>query len=92
MNRVRWTAGNARGVAHAHVSGRPLCHVQAIAERHAWPELTRCPDCFRAAEALRLQSSGRVVSAPCSFHARPAITGTPGGPAARESLNREVTP
>jgi hypothetical protein len=86
MSRIRWTAGNARGIAHAHVSGRTLCHAPAIGERYAWPELTRCPDCFRAAAALRPQSSGSLGQPGLSFHARPAITGTPGGPAARESF------
>ncbi len=58
MTRIRWTAGNARGVAHAHVSGRTLCHAPAIGERDAWPMLARCADCFRAAEAIRPQSIG----------------------------------
>ena len=83
MTRIRWTAGNARGVAHGHVSGRPLCHVQAIAERHAWPELTRCPDCFRAAEALRLQSSGRVSAPGASFHRAAGSRDITPGPVAR---------
>ena len=46
MNRVRWTAGNARGVAHAHVSGRTLCHAPSIGERYAWPIRSRCPACL----------------------------------------------
>ena len=51
---LRWTAGNARGVAHAHVSGRTLCHAQAIAERDAWPAFSRCPACAAAiAKATR---------------------------------------
>ena len=86
MTRLRWTAGNARGVAHAHVSGRTLCHVPAIGERHAWPERARCAACLRAAEALRPTISGSLGQPGLSFHARPVITGTPGGPAARESF------
>jgi hypothetical protein len=45
--RILWTADRS-GVAHAHVSGRTLCHAQAIAERDAWPTLTRCPACLAA--------------------------------------------
>ena len=48
MNRIRWTAGRS-GIAHAHVSGRTFCHAPSIGERYAWPELTRCSDCSRAA-------------------------------------------
>lgn len=77
MTRTRWTAGNARGVAHAHVSGRTLCHAPAIAERYAWQELTRCPDCSRAAAALRPQSSGRVSAAWVADRAR-TLGDTPG--------------
>jgi hypothetical protein len=47
MTRIRWTA-NRSGVAHAHVSGRTLCRVQAIAERDAWPTVRRCPKCLAA--------------------------------------------
>ena len=45
MTRIRWTAGRD-GIAHAHVSGRTLCHVPAIAERYAWPALRRCSACL----------------------------------------------
>jgi hypothetical protein len=47
MTRIRWTAGRD-GIAHAHVSGRTLCRVPAIAERFAWPTVTRCPRCLAA--------------------------------------------
>jgi hypothetical protein len=47
MTRIRWTADRS-GVAHAHVSGRTLCHAQAIAERDAWPAFSRCPRCADA--------------------------------------------
>ena len=50
MTRTRWTAGRD-GVAHAHVSGRTLCHVPAIEERDAWPTRTRCPACVVATTA-----------------------------------------
>jgi hypothetical protein len=89
MTRLRWSAGDARGVAHAHVSGRTLCHAPAIGERYAWPMLAHCPDCFRAAEALRPITSGSLGTPGLSFHARPAIAGSPGGPAAREHLEPE---
>ena len=49
MTRIRWTA-NRSGIAHAHVSGRTLCHAQSIAERDAWPTLTHCPTCRAAAK------------------------------------------
>ena len=44
VTRIRWTA-ERDGIAHAHVSGRTLCHVPAIAERYAWPTRARCPAC-----------------------------------------------
>ena len=47
MTRIRWTADRS-GIAHAHVSGRTLCHAPSIGERHAWPERTRCPACLSA--------------------------------------------
>jgi hypothetical protein len=58
MTHISWTAGDARGVAHAHVSGRTLCHAPAIGERYAWPMRARCADCSRAAEAVRPTTSG----------------------------------
>jgi hypothetical protein len=51
MTRVRWSAGKD-GVAHAHTSGRTLCRVQSIAERDAWPTLTRCQRCVAVAASL----------------------------------------
>ena len=51
MTRIRWTADRS-GVAHAHVSGRTLCHAPAIAERDAWPTLTRCQRCVAVAASL----------------------------------------
>jgi hypothetical protein len=44
--RVLWTAG-PDGIAHAHVGNRTACHVSPIAERYAWPTLSRCPACLR---------------------------------------------
>ena len=86
MSRIRWSAGKD-GRAHAHVSGRTLCHAPAIGERYAWPERARCPDCFRAAEALRLQSSGSLGQ-PGALH-RAAGIGHHPEPAARESFEPE---
>ena len=50
MSRIRWTAG-PDGIAHAHVSGRTMCHVPSIAERFAWPARTRCAACVVATTA-----------------------------------------
>jgi len=47
MTRTRWTAGKD-GIAHAHVSGRTACHAPSIAERYAWPIVSRCPACAAA--------------------------------------------
>jgi hypothetical protein len=47
MSRVRWLAGKD-GRAHCVISGRTLCHVQATAERDAWPIVRRCPACVAA--------------------------------------------
>jgi hypothetical protein len=52
MTRVRWSAGKD-GVAHAHVSGRTLCHAPSIGERDAWPTLTRCPRCVAMVAEMR---------------------------------------
>jgi len=47
MTRVRWWADRS-GMAHAYRGGRTLCHAPSIAERDAWPTLTRCPRCVAA--------------------------------------------
>jgi hypothetical protein len=52
MTRIRWTAGRD-GVAHAHTSGRTLCHAPSIGERDAWPTLTRCPRCVAMVAEMR---------------------------------------
>jgi hypothetical protein len=52
MTRIRWTADRS-GVAHAHVSGRTLCHVPSIAERDAWPIVRRCPRCVAMVAEMR---------------------------------------
>jgi hypothetical protein len=44
MTRIRWWADRL-GIAHAHVSGRTLCHAPSIAERDAWPMVRRCARC-----------------------------------------------
>jgi hypothetical protein len=49
--RVRWIAGRD-GMAHAHVSGRTLCHAPSIAERFAWPTVTRCTACVAAVATI----------------------------------------
>jgi hypothetical protein len=46
LTRVRWTAGDAAGVAHAHMSGRTACRAPSVAERFAWPSVIRCPACL----------------------------------------------
>lgn len=56
----RWTAGDALGIAHAHVSGRTLCHVPPIAEPFAWPTLSRCPACLRAHDPECCHACGRL--------------------------------
>jgi hypothetical protein len=77
MTRIRWSAGNARGVAHAHVSGRTLCHAPAIGERYAWPMLARCAECSRAAEALRPTTTGSLGQPGLSCQPRGASGITP---------------
>jgi hypothetical protein len=47
--RIRWTAGDAAGLAHAHRSSWPTrtaCLQNAIDERFAWPTRARCPACL----------------------------------------------
>jgi len=49
--RVRWTAGNSAGIAHAHRPGRVLrtvCGLPAIDEQFAWPARQRCVPCETA--------------------------------------------
>lgn len=55
--RVRWTAGDATGLAHAHRSSFPTrtaCRLPAVSEQFAWPTRARCPECIAvlAAEGI----------------------------------------
>jgi hypothetical protein len=50
--RAHWIAGRD-GIAHAHVSGRTLCRAPSIAERFAWPTVTRCTACVAAVAASK---------------------------------------
>lgn len=54
--RIRWAA-DRDGVAHGHRPGHPrtLCRLPAIAERYAWPTVTRCPACLEAVGLLPLE-------------------------------------
>jgi hypothetical protein len=66
MTRIRWTADRS-GIAHAHVSGRTLCHAQAIAERDAWPETSRCQACVAALRSAGTGGTGVLQKFPSSY-------------------------
>jgi hypothetical protein len=61
MTRIRWSSDRS-GVAHAHTSGRTLCHAPAIAERDAWPAFSRCPTCAAASARMSGERDCRAAS------------------------------